>query len=352
MNENEMEDRRSFGEYIRKKRQAAGLLQKELAQRLYVTESAVSKWERGLSYPDISMVPGICRELGISEHEFFTACDDEHVRTQAREAKLWRGMTRGLRLFFAVAYAVAAVACFICDLAIFHALDWFWIVFTSLMLAFSLTNLPFLVRKNRLPICLAAATGSLLLLLFSCWRFAGGRWVLGGAAITAACLALPWSWWAIRRFYGKHLPPLFMAAFSVWVFFLLAVVRACTGGNWLLGFAYPIAALSVGYSWLYFAAIYTLPAGPWLKAGVCSLLTAFAVPLGNILAAALTPDRQAPVLLDYLAWWHIFTHEDVNGYSWVNVLIFYILLAVSAVLLAVGAAMEVRRRRELLPPAG
>lgn len=96
-----MEDKRPFGEYIRRKRQDAGLLQKELAQRLHVTGSTVSKWERGLSYPDISMVPAICRELGISEHEFFTACDDERERAQAREARLWRSMTRGLRLFFA-----------------------------------------------------------------------------------------------------------------------------------------------------------------------------------------------------------------------------------------------------------
>lgn len=70
------------------------------------------------------------------------------------------------------------------------------------------------------------------------------------------------------------------------------------------------------------------------------------IPLGNSLSAALAPGQQAPVLLDYLAWWHIFTHEDVNGCSWVNVLVFYILLAVSVILLAVGAAMEVRRRRE------
>ena len=341
-----MEDKRSFGEYIRRKRQDAGLLQKELARRLYVTESTVSKWERGLAYPDISMVPAICRELGISEHEFFTACDDERERAQAREARLWRGMTRGLRLFFAAGYAAAIVACFVCDLAIFHTLDWFWIVLASVMLAFSFTNLPFLVRKNRLSVCLGAATGSLLLLLLACWLYAGGWWVIGGAAITAACLVLPWSWWAIRRFYGRHLPVLFMAAFSLWVFFLLAVIRAFTDGDWLLGFAYPIAALSVGYGWLYFAAIVWLRAGPWLKTGICALLTAFAVPLGNTLTAALVPGQKTPVLLDYLAWWHIFTHEDVNGCSWVNVLVFYILLAVCVVLLAVGLAQEVRRRRD------
>lgn len=343
---NNMEDKRPFGAYIRKKRQDAGLLQKELARRLYVTESTVSKWERGLSYPDISMVPDICRELGISEHEFFTACDDERQRAQAREAKLWRGMTRGVRLFFAVCYAIAVVTCLICDLAIFHTLDWFWIVLASLMLAFCFTNLPSLIHKNRLSVCLGAATASLLLLLISCWRFAGGWWIIGGATITAVCLVLPWSCWAIWRFYGKHLPPLFMAALSVWVFALLAVIRSFTGGNWLLGFAYPLAALCVGYAWLYFAALYWLPTRPWLKVGSCSLLTAFAVPVVNTAIAALLPSGEVAAWRDYFRWSCLITHEDVGGSSWVNVLLFVVLLAVSMILLAVGAVMEVRRRRD------
>ena len=69
-----MDEKKSFGAYILKKRQERGLTQKELARRLYVTESTISKWERGLSYPNISMVAPICGALGISEHEFFTGC--------------------------------------------------------------------------------------------------------------------------------------------------------------------------------------------------------------------------------------------------------------------------------------
>lgn len=64
-----MDEKKPFGDYIRKKRLEAGLTQKELAGRLYVTESGVSKWERNLSYPDVSLVTAICRELHISESE-------------------------------------------------------------------------------------------------------------------------------------------------------------------------------------------------------------------------------------------------------------------------------------------
>ena len=44
-----MNEKKTFGEYIHKKRLEAGLTQKELAAQLFVTESTVSNWERGLS---------------------------------------------------------------------------------------------------------------------------------------------------------------------------------------------------------------------------------------------------------------------------------------------------------------
>ena len=63
-----MEKRENFGRYIKEKRKAAGLSQKELATQLFVSESAVSKWERGLSYPDMTLVTSLCEILHVSEH--------------------------------------------------------------------------------------------------------------------------------------------------------------------------------------------------------------------------------------------------------------------------------------------
>ena len=75
-----MEKRENFGRYIKEKRKAAGLSQKELATQLFVSESAVSKWERGLSYPDMTLVTSLCEILHVSEHELLTASDDMHQR--------------------------------------------------------------------------------------------------------------------------------------------------------------------------------------------------------------------------------------------------------------------------------
>ena len=136
-----------------------------------------------------------------------------------------------------------------------------------------------------------------------------------------------------------------MACFSVWPFPLLAVIRAFTGGDWLPGLAYPIAALCVGLAWLYFAVLCWLRVGPWLKTGLCALLTAFALPAINTVVSALLPGQKSVTWGDYFAWGRILTREDVNGESWVNVLVFAILLLLALGLTAAGAAAELRRRR-------
>lgn len=44
-----MQDKRNFGKYIAEKRKEKGLTQEELASKLYVIPTTISKWERGVS---------------------------------------------------------------------------------------------------------------------------------------------------------------------------------------------------------------------------------------------------------------------------------------------------------------
>lgn len=55
-----------MGAFISRIRKEKKLTQKELAEHLHVTDKAVSKWERGMSYPDISMLESIAEILEIS----------------------------------------------------------------------------------------------------------------------------------------------------------------------------------------------------------------------------------------------------------------------------------------------
>ena len=49
-------DKELFGAFIAENRKRQGLTQQQLAGRLHITDKAVSKWERGLSYPDVTLL--------------------------------------------------------------------------------------------------------------------------------------------------------------------------------------------------------------------------------------------------------------------------------------------------------
>ena len=55
-----------IGIFIAQKRKEKGLTQKELAMRLNITDKAVSKWERGLGCPDVSILELLSKELNVS----------------------------------------------------------------------------------------------------------------------------------------------------------------------------------------------------------------------------------------------------------------------------------------------
>ena len=58
-------DREKTGALIAAARKARGLTQKELAERLHISDRAVSKWERGLGSPDLSLLPALSLQLGV-----------------------------------------------------------------------------------------------------------------------------------------------------------------------------------------------------------------------------------------------------------------------------------------------
>lgn len=60
-----------FGRRLASLRRQSGKKQREVADELGVTPQAVSKWERGLSCPDILMLDEVSSSLGVSIAELF-----------------------------------------------------------------------------------------------------------------------------------------------------------------------------------------------------------------------------------------------------------------------------------------
>ena len=63
----------SMGDMISTLRKEKGMTQKDLADRLSITDKAVSKWERNLAFPDTATIPGLAEILGVSVEELMNA---------------------------------------------------------------------------------------------------------------------------------------------------------------------------------------------------------------------------------------------------------------------------------------
>ena len=177
-----MESKKTFGEYIRERRKELGMTQKEFSEKLYVTESAVSKWERGMSYPDITLLLDICATLDVTEHELLTASVDTQKRSAERMAEKYRRLTWGFCVFMCIilggvllGFGIAAI--------VSHDLWFLPIAAASVMIAASLTLLPFLLARRaewepyKWAVSLASMVGSVeLLILLCCLRSGSMEW--------------------------------------------------------------------------------------------------------------------------------------------------------------------------------
>ena len=166
----------SFGEFLKLKRKEKNLTQKELAKLLFVSESAVSKWEKDVAHPDITLLPKLSEILGVSEHELITASIDDKSREEKSQAKKWRNFSSAWQLSFYIAYIIAIIPCFICNLAINKTLSWFWIVLSALILSFTFTSLPKFITKNKLLFIPLSNFLALMLLLGVCAIYTKGNW--------------------------------------------------------------------------------------------------------------------------------------------------------------------------------
>ena len=79
-----------IGHFIAQQRKAAGLTQAQLAERLNITDRAVSKWETGKSLPDTALMPDLCSLLHVTLNDLFNGevIDMEKLNEQTESTLL------------------------------------------------------------------------------------------------------------------------------------------------------------------------------------------------------------------------------------------------------------------------
>lgn len=79
-------DNIQFGAFVAQLRKEQGLTQKELADRLHVTDKAVSKWETGKGFPDVKLLEPLAQVLGVSLVELLQGARTEKESLTIGEA--------------------------------------------------------------------------------------------------------------------------------------------------------------------------------------------------------------------------------------------------------------------------
>ena len=65
-------DQERIGKFIAELRKEKNLTQEQLAEKLGITDRAISKWENGRGMPDLSLMKPLCNELGITINELLS----------------------------------------------------------------------------------------------------------------------------------------------------------------------------------------------------------------------------------------------------------------------------------------
>ncbi len=76
---------KSIGETIATLRKQKGMTQNELAEKMNVTDKAVSKWERDLSCPDVNTISKLANILDVSVEELLKAKKKDEPNTKIKD---------------------------------------------------------------------------------------------------------------------------------------------------------------------------------------------------------------------------------------------------------------------------
>lgn len=96
----------TFGNMVAVLRKEKGMTQLELAEKMGVTDKAVSKWERDLSFPDVSSIPKLAEILGVSVDELM------QVKAESKEEPIKKKIDEIIDVAFkgvALAMGIAVV---------------------------------------------------------------------------------------------------------------------------------------------------------------------------------------------------------------------------------------------------
>lgn len=221
--------KQSFGQFLAKCRIEKELTQRQLADKLYVEESTVSKWEMDKRRPGLELVIKLSEILGVTESELLNASVDNFRIKEKKQARRYRIISSTYNLFQLITFGIALLSCFIVNLAVSHNLSWFFIVLASLIFVSVHTLAPQFIKKYKLLIIPGLSMLSLFVLLLTCAIYTNGWWfVIPFAALllayTIVFLPIIIAKYNVPSLFRKHSAITVLLITIILIFVLLVVI--------------------------------------------------------------------------------------------------------------------------------
>lgn len=212
----------------------------------------------------------------MEKHDYDDTLTNERKHVVENYAKKVKRRSVSIGIALASVLVIPVIICLIVNLATGHALDWFFIVLTSLMLFASLSVVPLVVEKKKLLWTLSSSMLSLMLLLITCCLYVNGDWffvtsisvILGLSVIFGPYVIgeLPWDGCA------KHKAVLGLALDTILLYVLLLVCGFYLNDPLYWECAFFIATPFVLLVWILCALIRSTKLDAFIKGGIGVLL--------------------------------------------------------------------------------
>ena len=209
-----MMNQTEIGKFIANCRKEKKLTQAQLAEKLNITDRAVSKWETGKSMPDSSIMLELCEILGITVNELLSGeeIDMESFEEKADEnlialkRKDENNMTKNviISMIFSATLLVGIMVCLICDIAISGRLTWSLISTSSIVFAWVISFPSIILGKKGIIVSLISLTVFIVPYLYLLSSFVNTKEVFTiGASMAAASIDFLWIVAAVFYRMGK-----------------------------------------------------------------------------------------------------------------------------------------------------
>lgn len=207
-------DQTKIGKFIAKCRKEKKLTQIQLAERLNITDRAVSKWETGKSMPDSSIMLELCEILGITVNELLSgdkidmeSCEkraDENLIALKRIDENNVAKNAVISILFSITLLTGAIVCLICNIAVSGRLTWSLISAASISFAWVI-SFPSIIRgKKGIFVSLLSLSVFIIPYLFLLSSLLKVKEILSiGSAISAASIVFLWISAAVFNHIGK-----------------------------------------------------------------------------------------------------------------------------------------------------